>query len=151
MPRKNGTQLVASFVFMLPNDVSAGGGADIVASVTKVVHPQGGLVGSVTLEMTIHSPSRFGGFPFTVVTKSKDRAKMRAEFPLGSLQVMKLPAETVMALEAQIDTYASVEKTLDSGIEPTMISQVFLVPHVKISELSMRPFAFTGSHEIDSK
>ena len=114
----------------------------ILASVTKVVHPENTANETVTLWMTIHSPSRFGGFQFIVVTDSTDRTKIRAEFPTGSLQTLELPANIVKKLEEQIDAHLSIEKTLDSGINPMRISQAFLMPSVKISELPSRPIGF---------
>jgi hypothetical protein len=119
----------------------------IVASVTKVVHPKNAIADTVTLWMTIHAPSRFGGFTFMVVTESRDRARIRADFPAGSLQTLELPAKTIMELEAQIDAEISVQKTLDTGIDPMKISQAYVVPSVKIGELPTRPVAFTVSTE----
>lgn len=120
---------------------------DIVALVTRVVAPQKGRADTVTLWMTIHRPSRFGGFQFLVTTESTDRAKIRTDFPVGSLQILALPNKTMQELEDQIDPHLAVEKTLDAGTDPMMISQSFLVPSVKIADLPKRPVAYTVNTE----
>jgi hypothetical protein len=111
----------------------------IVALVTKVMAPPKGSADTVELWMMIHAPSRFGGFQFIVVTESIDRARIRADYPLGSLQTLEFPARTIKELEAQIQVHVCVEKQLDSGIDPAMISQGFTIPTIKFSELPIKP------------
>ena len=135
--------LVPLFFSMLTAFSSAGEPRkeEIVASVTTVVHPKNAIADTVTLTMTVHTPSDLGGFQFQIVTESKERAKVRAEFPVGSLQTLVLPTKISEELKKQIKAHASVEKTLDRGIDPMMISQVFLLPAVSILELPQRPVA----------
>ena len=137
--------LVASFFTMLADFSYADAEREekIVASITRVVHPKNGIADTVSIQMTIHSPSRLGGFQFIVVTESTERAKIRAKFPTGSLQTLGLPANTLKELEAQIDAHIAVEKTLDKGIDPMVISQIFLLPSVSLLELSPKPVAFS--------
>ena len=113
----------------------------IVASITKVMHPKIGKTDRVTIWMTIHVPSRFAGSQFTVVTDSTDRAEVRAEFPAGSLQTLELPPQIMEKFEEDIKAHASVESSLDAGVDPMMISQGFEVPSVAIAELPVRPHA----------
>ncbi len=137
--------LIILLVSLLPSPSLAGiGGKEkIVALVTRIDAPQKGRADAVTLWMTIHAPNRFRGFQFMVVTESKDRPKIRAEFPIGSLQTMELPDKTIKEFEAETEARISVEKQLDSGIDPMMISQLFRVPSVKFAELPIKPIAST--------
>jgi hypothetical protein len=119
----------------------------ILASVARVHQPRKDIHDTVTLSMTIHAPSRFGGFSFIVVTESSDRAKIRARFPIGSLQTLELPAKTILELEAQDDAQVSVERSLDAGIKPSHISAIYVVPTVAISDLTGGPVAFNATKE----
>ncbi len=114
----------------------------IIASVTKVIHPSRSMAHSVTLWMTIHNPERFGGFQFIVVTDFTDRAKARARFPFGSLYKMELPLEVAQELETHIRARLGVENSLDGGVDPKMISQIFIVPSLPLAELSMEPISY---------
>ena len=108
----------------------------VIASVTQVMHQNNSVGDKVRLLLTLHEPSRLGGFKFLVVTESSDRVKTRQGFPVGSLQMLALPSKTVKELEAQIEAHESVEKTLDKGVHPARISQAFLLPSVRLSEVS---------------
>ncbi len=122
----------------------------IVALVTRVDAPQPDRADTVTLTMIIHRPSRFGGFQLQIATESTVRAEIREDFPVGSLQIFELPNKIMKQLEDQVDSHISLEKTLDTGIDPMKISQLFLVPSVKISGLPKEPFEYavnTGQAE----
>lgn len=121
----------------------------LVASVTGIVHAKHSIADTVTLRMTIHAPGRFGGFHFEIVTDSTDRAAIRTEFPAGSLLMLDFPVKIMRELEGQIKAHASVEKTLDAGIDPMMISQAFLVPSVSISELSTKLVTVTMNKQAE--
>ena len=137
--------LLFLFLFLLPSHSFADTERKelIVALVTRVDAPQPKRSVTVTLTMIIHSPDRFAGSQFMLVTESEDRSKIRAEFPIGSLQAMELPAKTVKELEEQIDARISVDRQLDQGINPLMISQLIFAPTVKFVELPTKPTAST--------
>jgi hypothetical protein len=120
---------------------------EIVALVTRVDAPQPGRADTVTLTMIIHRPSRFGGFEFLVATESTNRAKIRADFPVGSLQILELPGKTMKELEDQVDPHLSAEKTLDTGMDPARLSQFYILPSVKITDLPRRPVAYSVNTE----
>lgn len=82
-----------------------------------------------------------------VATESTNRAKIRADFPVGSLQILELPSKAMKKLEDQVDPHLAVEKTLDTGMDPVMISQGFMVPSVKIADLPKRPVAYSVNTE----
>lgn len=122
----------------------------IVASVTRIAvdNPQKGSAATFSLWMTIHVPNRLGGLGILVATDSKDRARIRADFPVGSLQILELPEKTMKELEDQVSAKASVEKALDEGIYPVTISKAFLVPpSVRITDLARIPVAYRASTE----
>ena len=107
----------------------------VVVSVTRVMHQKNSIGDKVTLSVTIHAPARLGGFQFLIETDSKDRVVTRKKYPTGSLQILELPVKTMKELEDQIEARISVEKTLDRGIDPRSISQAFVMPSVRMSEL----------------
>jgi hypothetical protein len=111
----------------------------IVVSITMIYHQKISRTDSVTIQMTIHVPTRLAGSQFTIVTDSTDRAEVRKEFPVGSLQSVELPGQLVKKFEADIKAHASVESSLDAGVDPMMISQAFEVPSVAMAELPARP------------
>lgn len=150
---KNQTVRILSLASILLGIFTGGSFADVepsgkvLASITRIVHPNNSDADNVTISMTVHSPSRFGGLTLIMVTDSKDREKIRASFPSGSLQILELPAKTFKELEEQVAAHTSVEKTLDSGIDPARTSQTWMIPTVNLVDLLKKPTQFTPNIE----
>ena len=124
-----------SAVLLTSSFASAESDENVVASITWIEHQQNALSGTVTLSVTIHAPIRLAGFQFLIVTDSAERSVIRKKYPIGSLQMLALPSKTVEELESQIEGRSAVEESLDTGIDPRVISQGFLMPSVALAEL----------------
>ena len=107
--------------------------------------PQKGSSATVGIWMTIHVPDRLRGLRVLITTESRDRAKIRANLSVGSLQRLELPEKTMKELEDQIPAKASIEKTLDEGLSP--VSQLVWAPSVRITDLARSPVAYRANTE----
>jgi hypothetical protein len=99
----------------------------------------------VRIEFTIHSPDDLVGARFVIESDSKDKARMRREFPLGRLYVVSLPHHAVDPLLEQRPDRESIQRQTDSGIPPDMISTALVLPVIKISELPSPPIPFVAT------
>lgn len=119
----------------------------VVASVTRIaaLDPQKSSSAPVGIWMTIHVPHRLRGLGVLITTESRDRAKIRENLPIGSLQILELPEKTMKELEDQVPAKASIEETLDGGIFP--VSQLVWPPSVRITDLARSPVAYRANTE----
>ena len=123
--------------------VSAARGSEadihVVASVTDVSKSEKpGLEGSYVW-LRIHSPLEFQGLQISLGFEGRERGQARIDFPIGSVWDIVLPESERAILQKEKRDEEHVQRQIDSGVPPEMISQLVIGPQLSIGELPVTP------------
>ena len=115
----------------------------VVASVAdiRVSHPPE--AGSVHIMLLVHTPTEFRGLKIQFNDENLSRADARKTFPIGSTFAFSVPLSVVDMLKQERQQDEHVQRQLDGGIDPRMISQIVMPAQLKSSDLSTPPAAVT--------
>ena len=89
----------------------------------------------VEVLLRIHSPSELSGATLVLITDTRDRGRTRKQMPLGSLYLVTLPDTTIVDLKKQREHQEYIEKSVDQGTPPEIISDMVTLTQVQLTDL----------------
>ncbi len=111
----------------------------VVASVVRVHEEGAPMKPGVYIDFVVHAPAEFRGLPITMFAAGAPRRARRAEFPVGALFALQVPDAVCAALKkAKLDE-DHIQRMIDDGVKPEMISQIVAPAQIDLAELATKP------------
>jgi hypothetical protein len=126
---------------------------DILVSIAYITSAEQSSSDTVQVGFKAHEPSEIRGSLFYANCDSKDRAKVRSKYPLSGLFIVSVSEDLLNKLKKQKEERERDQLTVDTGIDPRMISNLIMLAEVKFSliEDSIREYTTTAAQPVDGE
>ena len=115
----------------------------MLVSIERITSAEQSSSDTVQIRFRAHEPIEIRGSLFYAVCASKDRAKVRSEYPLSGLFTVSAPEDLFNKLKKQKEEGEPSQSAVDKGIDPRRISHAFITPEVNFSLIEDSIRAYT--------